>query len=223
VQLVQDVGDDAMICKAARVSTIGAESIYSTEAEGLIKFLMSNRHGSPFEHGLLTFRITAPLFVFYEFHRHRAGWSYNEESGRYKELEGFFYIPLSDRPLVQIGKPGAYEFVAGSDEDQAMVFEEFIHAYMEDWARYKRLLDAGIAKEVARIILPVGIYKTMYATCNPRSLMHFLSLRTKDERSSVPSYPQFEIELVARKMEQIFGDKFSITYEQFNQNGRVAP
>src|SRR5574343_629605 len=87
VALHQHMGDDQAICQAARVSTYGIDSYSTEESAGLINFLMKNRHGSPFEHGLMTFRITAPIFVWREFMRHRIGFSYNEQSGRYMELE----------------------------------------------------------------------------------------------------------------------------------------
>jgi thymidylate synthase (FAD) len=184
---------------------------------------MKNRHGTPFEHAAMTFYIEAPIFVFREFHRHRIGWSYNEVSGRYRELDPVFYVPHSERPLMQIGKPGHYEFVAGSD-DLFRLMEDCHRSTCEDaYTYYKMMLDKGVAKEVARMSLPVGIYSAMYATCNPRSLMSFLSLRTKHEDSTFPSYPMREIEMVAEQMEWLFSHHFPLTYQSFCENGRVAP
>ena len=74
-------------------------------------------------------------------------------------------------------------------------------SYRQSYAAYREMLEAGIAREVARAVLPVGLFSTMYATCNARSLMHFLSLRTKNEQAKVPSFPQREIEMVGEKME----------------------
>jgi thymidylate synthase (FAD) len=223
VSLVQSVGDDAMICQAARVSTLGTESLGGEESSGLIKFLMNNRHGSPFEHGSMTFLVEAPIFVFREWHRHRAGWSYNETSGRYKELDPVFYVPSSERPLVQEGKPGAYSLVKGSRSQWMSAYNLLNESYEESWDAYQTLLDIGVAKEVARLCLPVGIYSSMYATCNPRSLMHFLSLRTKSAESTFPSYPMHEIADAAGQMERIFADLYPLTYQAWNNNGRVAP
>lgn len=223
VDLVQSVGSDEMICKAARVSTMGSESINSSESYGLLNFLMKGRHGSPFEHGSLTFRIEAPIFVWREFMRHRIGFSYNEQSGRYMELSPVFYTPREDRPLKQIGKAGAYEFVPGDSGDAYTVKVETEMAYKHAWSAYRYMLDQGIAKEVARIVLPVATYSSAYVTCNPRSLMAFLSLRTKDGASTFPSYPQWEIEQVARHMEAHFHAAFPNTYEAFDKNGRVSP
>ena len=224
VELVEFAGSDELICKAARVSTLGADSIDSEESAGLINFLMKGRHGSPFEHAMLMFRITAPIFVWREFMRHRVGVSYNEQSGRYMELSGEFYIPDNTiRPLVQQGKPGAYTFVLGAKEQRDSAYLELTTAYGWAWHAYQNQLLNGVAKEVARMCLPVATYSTAYVTMNPRSLMHFLSLRTKHEDSAFPSYPQWEINQVADQMEAIFVDKFSTTAEAFTRNGRVCP
>jgi thymidylate synthase (FAD) len=152
VSLVALAGSDEFICKAARVSTLGADSIETTESAGLIRFLLMNRHGSPFEHGLLGFRITAPIFVWREFMRHRIGVSYNEQSGRYMELEPVFYIPPEGRPIVQQGKPGAYTFVEGTPGQYEIVVETLEATYIASWLAYQRQLQYGIAKEVARCI-----------------------------------------------------------------------
>jgi thymidylate synthase (FAD) len=225
VELVQKMGDDETLCKAARVSTLGTASLETTESSGLLNFLMKGRHGSPFEHGSMTFLIEAPIFVFREFHRHRVGWSYNETSGRYRQLEPVFYVPPTNRPLKQVGKAGEYSFEPGTSEQRGLIAKAAGVCYGTAWSAYKSMLAEGVAKEVARMVLPVGIYSSMYATCNPRSLMHFLSLRTTEPSPSAtfPSHPQYEIELVARQMEFIFADLFPLTTVAWNLNGRVAP
>ncbi|MGN7135831.1 FAD-dependent thymidylate synthase [Streptomyces pseudogriseolus] len=213
-----------MVAKAARVSTIGkASAVDDLPTEGLINFLMRDRHGSPFEHTSFTFLVEAPIFVAREHMRHRAGWSYNEESGRYKELEGSFYVPAKDRALLQEGKPGAYKFKAGSDAHFARMASNMLGAYGEALGAYRDMLKAGIAREVARMVLPVGIFTSYYATCNARSLMHFLSLRTISEASKFPSFPQREIEMVAESMELEFQTLMPHTYAAFVKHGRVAP
>lgn len=223
VSLVEAMGNDQLICRAARVSMLGTASSGTYETFGLINFLMKNRHGSPFEHGAFTFLISAPIFVWREFMRHRIGWSYNEQSGRYMELEGVFYSPPEDRPLIQQGKPGAYEFVTGAPQDNWATQEELQEAYRVAWHSYRTLLNRGIAKEVARMCLPVATYSSAYVTCNPRSLMSFLSLRTKHPDSKFPSFPQWEINQVANKLEEHFKKEFPLTWKAFHENGRVAP
>jgi len=124
---------------------------------------------------------------------------------------------------VQIGKTGHYEFVDGTPEQTALVQAEAKAAATQAYASYQRMLDAGVAREVARIVLPLSIYSSMYVTMNSRSLMNFLSLRTKREGTHFPSFPQREIEMVAEAMERLWAELMPMTYDAFNQNGRVAP
>lgn len=221
VELVQSMGGDESVVMSARVSTGGSTSTPEKDA-GLINYLMRDRHGTPFEHNGFTFYIEAPIFVFREFMRHRIA-SYNEESGRYKELEPVFYVPSWERKLVQEGKPGAYTFTDGTPEQHQAVDEAFVDSYELAYAEYKWMLDQGIAREVARSVLPVGLYSSMYVTMNARAIMNFLSLRTLREGTKFPSFPQREIEMVAEKMEALWAEKMPVTYETFNRNGRVAP
>ncbi|WJN63383.1 ThyX-like thymidylate synthase [Streptomyces phage phiScoe55] len=224
VQLIKTDASDEDVARAARVSTQAADSLDTGKPiEGLIKFLMRDRHGSPFEHNNFTFYIEAPIFVAREFFRHRAGWSYNEESARYKELAPVFYVPAGDRNLVQVGKPGAYEFEPGTFLQSLSAVHNHRDAYAAAFNAYQNQLDTGVAREVARNVLPVGIYTSFWATCNARSLMHFLSLRTKRQNAQVPSFPLREIEMVADEMELIFMDTMPVTHRAFEMAGRVAP
>lgn len=234
VELIQHEASDYMVVHAARVSTLG-DRVAEFEAQnnwdgpvpkadaGLINFLMKNRHGTPFEHGMFTFRVCVPIFVMRELHRHRVGFSYNEESGRYKQLDAHFYMPAEHRALTQVGKPGHYVYEPGSLSQIEQTHLEIWDVCNHAWDAYARMLDDGIAKEVARMVLPVNTYSSCYITCNPRSLMHFLSLRTKDEFSTFPSYPMQEIEWMARMMETEFARLMPVTCEAFCKNGRVAP
>jgi thymidylate synthase (FAD) len=222
VTLVDHMGDDLRLCQAARVSTQGADSYSSGESEGLIKFLMENRHGSPFEHLLFTWMISAPIFVWREFMRHRIA-SYNEESGRYTQLKPVFYVPPAHRPLQQVGKPGHYEFVAGTEKQHAATVRELKASASYAYEGYEMLLERGVAKEVSRMLLPVNIFSTAYVTMNARGLMNFLSLRTKSDESTFKSFPQWEINQVANLMESDFEAVSPITHTAFHKAGRVAP
>jgi len=227
VDLVRSSAEDADVLFAARVSTKGEQSLEDVGADasrsaGLINYLMRDRHGSPFEHNSMTFYVQAPIFVFREFMRHRIA-SYNEESGRYRELRPVFYVPGPERRLVQVGKPGAYTFEPGTAEQHVMVEREIKDSCTQAYASYQRMLDAGIAREVARAVLPVTIYSSMYVTMNARALMNFLSLRTHREDTHFPSFPQREIEMVAERMETFWADLMPMTYAAFNSAGRVAP
>lgn len=231
VELVRASARDGDVLFAARVSTQGEQTLDAAAAQteqtsqrdrGLINYLMRDRHGSPFEHNSMTFYVRAPIFVFREFMRHRIA-SYNEESGRYRELEPVFYVPAPERNLVQEGKPGAYEFVPGTPEQHELVVAQTRAQSENAYAAYQQMLDAGVAREVARIVLPLNIYSSMYVTMNARSLMNFLSLRTKREGTHFPSFPQREIEMCAEQMETHWAQLMPLTYEAFNHNGRVAP
>ena len=227
VELVKASAKDSDVIWAARVSTKGESSLDDVDsdpsaAQGLINYLMRDRHGTPFEHTSLTYFVSAPIFVFREFMRHRIA-SYNEESGRYRELRPVFYVPGPERRLVQQGKPGAYDFVEGTPEQYDVVVEETKAACLAAYAAYQQMLDAGVAREVARIVLPVGTYSSMYVTMNARALMNFLSLRTKHPESHFPSFPQREIEMVADLMEEEWAKIMPLTHASFVGNGRVAP
>jgi len=236
VVLVRASAADSDVLFAARCSTVGEQSLQqdidSREGEqseqtskrnaGLINYLMRDRHGSPFEHNSMTFYVQAPIFVFREFMRHRIA-SYNEESGRYRELRPVFYVPGPERNLVQQGKPGKYDFVPGTAEQFGLVEQEVRTNSRRAYESYEKMLAADVAREVARMVLPLNIYSSMYVTMNARSLMNFLSLRTKRPDSRFPSFPQREIEMVAEKMEAIWMDLMPLTSAAFEKNGRVAP
>ena len=227
VELVKSSASDADVIWAARVSTAGETTLEkvgeSSERDaGLINYLARERHGSPFEHTSMTFFVSAPIFVFREFMRHRIA-SYNEESGRYRELRPVFYIPNKDRKLVQVGKTGAYTFVDGTLEQLDVTVNAIKETCIVAYDNYQKILASGVAREVARAVLPVTLYSSMYVTMNARALMNFLSLRTSSPDSHFPSYPQREIEMVAEKMEKHFAELMPMTYAAFQKSGRIAP
>ena len=227
VELIKHSASDNDVVWAARVSTAGENSKDAVGDDasrdvGLINYLARERHGSPFEHTSMTFFISAPIFVFREFMRHRIA-SYNEESGRYRELHPVFYVPSKERKLVQIGKTGAYEFIDGTPEQYEITVNAIKESCIVSYNNYQKMLDAGVAREVARAVLPVTLFSSMYVTMNARALMNFLSLRTAREGSHFPSYPQREIEMVAEKIEEHFARLMPITYGAFQKSGRIAP
>ena len=225
VELVQANASDEMVARAAWVSTVGEESKTKDPGKmgGLINYLIRDRHGSPFEHNSFTFFVKTPLFVRSEFHRHRVGWSYNEESGRYSQMNPHFYIPASDRKLQQTGKVGHYIFEPGTDDQIKAVQRTLRLTSIETYNDYEYLLEEGVAKEVARMVLPLNLMTSFYATCNARSLMNFLALRTEREEATFRSTPQWEIDDVATQMEAYFEKQMPLTYASWCKNGRVAP
>jgi thymidylate synthase (FAD) len=205
---------DLAVVNAARVSFNAASDEMTERDEGLIRFLLRERHGTPFEHGYFRFLVKAPIFVVREHHRHRAGHSYNEWSGRYSRLEPEFYVP--DHVRTQVGKPGAYTFepVDLAVAESARI--EIAAAGEQAFAVYERLLEQGVAKELARTVLPLAMYTKYYWSCNPRSLMHFCSLRNSE-------HAQYEIREYARAAEEFLQRKLPVTHAAFVANGRTAP
>jgi thymidylate synthase (FAD) len=221
-KLVSQAGDDLTIAQAAWVSTQPASND-TEKVPGLINYLIKHRHGSPFEQGWMRFEIHCPIFVAREFVRHRIGVSLNEMSGRYTELEPTFWIPRESRPLVNVGTSARPKMEEGGEIARGIVGTALVNTYAEAWSNYTWMLQEGIAKEVARVVLPVGIYTRIMATLNPRSLLHFLSLRTHNEEATFISYPQAEIEELATSMEYQFAEHWPLTHAAFIKNGRVSP
>jgi thymidylate synthase (FAD) len=205
---------DLAVANGARVSFNTTSQELTDRDEGLINFLMRDRHGSPFEHGYFRFIVKAPLFVVREHHRHRAGHSYNEWSGRYSKMQAEFYIPSNVR--TQVGKPGAYTFEPVDDATREATRGEIEARSREAFESYERMLEMGVAKEVARSVLPLNMYTTYYWSCNPRSLMHFCSLRNSE-------FAQFEIREYARAAEDFLRLHMPVTHAAFVANDRTAP
>lgn len=206
--------NDIDVVNAARVSFGQRTETMTNVDKGLINFLMRERHGSPFEHNMFRFHVKAPIFVAREWFRHRIGWSYNEYSGRYAEIQEDHYRPKQDDLRTQVGKPGSYSFEAM--EDTQNILQTMSDSIDSAHRTYRWLIEKGVAKELARIVIPVGTFTEFYATCNARSMMHFLSLRSS-------SAAQKEIRVIAEQLEKHFGRHMPVTYDAFLLNGRVAP
>lgn len=220
--LVKVSAEDVDVTRSARVSTLGAGSQDSETDRALIRYLMRSRHGSCFEHSFFSFYVEAPIFVFREHMRHRVGVSYSESSARYRKLDPVFYIPATDRPLQQVGKAGNYVFESGTPQQVATARNVIANHSLVAFEKYEQMLEAGIAREVARSVLPVNIYSQAYVSMNPRSMMHFLSLRSS-QHGAYPSYAQHEISLLADGYEAAFAHHMPITHGAYNDYGRVAP
>lgn len=226
VKLVDSMGNDRSIIRAAIVSNGGDIGKYDDfdAAYGLINYLMKHKHSSPFEHGAITIFVDAPIFVWREFHRHRT-FSYNESSARYKQLEPVFWIPDRERAMAPSEKHTSArpDFIRlENDIYYGMVIANIKKSYELAYSLYECNLAAGIAKEVARCVLPVGIYSQCYVTANPRNWLQFFSLRVRDERARFPTYPQWEIQDVAMQCEKIFQSLFPLTHKAYIENGRCV-
>lgn len=227
VKYIDKMGDDRRIVEAMLVSTKGlnAEEAAQGSVEGRLNFLMTKRHGTPFECGALTVCVHAPIKVWREWHRHRVGFSYNEQSARYVQLEPVFWLPPPERPMVKVPnfKPSSPVFVPATTEQYAAERERLTRGYQYAYDRYEEGLASGIDPGLARDVLGVGIFSACYVTCNPRSLMHFLELRTQVEAAKRPSKPLWEIASAAEKLEAIFAEHWPVTHRLWNQGGRQAP
>ena len=214
VALDAALASDLAVVNGARVS-FNQESDELTDRDaGLIRFLIRERHGSPFEHGYFRFLVKAPIFVVREHHRHRAGHSYNEWSGRYAKMEPEFYVPENVR--AQVGKPGSYSFEPVDEETREAAQHEIREQGERAFQAYERMLEQGVAKEVARAVLPLSTYTKYYWSCNPRSLMHFCGLRNHESA-------QFEIRQFAAAAESFLERLMPVTHAAFVANDRTAP
>jgi thymidylate synthase (FAD) len=215
VRLDGALADDLSVVNGARVSFARRKEEMDETDEALIRFLMRDRHGSPFEHNAFRFHIRCPIFVAREWFRHRIG-SFNEFSLRYAKATDDFYVPEAADVRTQVGKPGAYSFEPVDAELAERARERLTEVYEAAFTAYEELVEAGVARELARSVLPVGAYTQFYWTVNARSLMNFVSLRNSE-------FAQLEIRRFAEAVEAFFAEKMPVTYAAFLANGRVAP
>jgi thymidylate synthase (FAD) len=215
VRLDDVMASDLSVVNAARVSFARRKEEMDDSDAGLIRFLMRDRHGTPFEHNAFRFHIRAPIFVAREWMRHRVG-SFNEFSLRYAKATEDFYVPEPEDVRSQVGKPGAYTFESLDPELAEETRDALREVYEHAYATYERLVEAGVAREVARSVLPVGAYTEFYWTVNARSLMNFVSLRAAETA-------QREIRRYAEAVERFLERHMPITYAAFIAGGRVAP
>jgi len=215
VRLDGALADDLSVVNGARVSFARRKEEMDDSDEGLIRFLMRERHGTPFEHNAFRFHVRCPIFVAREWFRHRVG-SFNEFSMRYARASDEFYVPDAEDVRTQVGKPGAYSFEPVSDELAEQTREKLQEVYDAAYQTYEELVEAGVAREVARAALPVGAYTEFYWTVNARSLMNFISLRNSETA-------QREIRRYAEACERFLEEQMPVTYAAFVANDRTAP
>jgi thymidylate synthase (FAD) len=215
VRLDDVMASDLSVANAARVSFARRKEEMDDADAGLIRFLMRERHGTPFEHNAFRFHVRCPIFVAREWFRHRVG-SFNEFSMRYAKATDEFYVPAPEDVRSQVGKPGAYTFETVDPELAESARDEMRAVYEAAFATYERLVEQGIAREVARAVLPVGAYTEFYWTVNARSLMNFVSLRAAETA-------QREIRRYAEAVERFLEQHMPITHAAFVANDRTAP
>ena len=215
VRLDDAMANDLSVVNGARVSFARHKEEMDESDAGLIRFLMRERHGTPFEHNSFRFHVRCPIFVAREWFRHRVG-SFNEFSMRYARASDEFYVPAPEDVRTQVGKPGSYTFEPVSDEIAELTRQKLQAVYETAFATYERLVEQGVARELARAVLPVGAYTEFFWTVNARSLMNFVSLRAAETA-------QREIRRYAEAVESFLAERMPVTHEAFVANGRVAP
>lgn len=219
VRLVDHMGSDISVVRAARVSYDAAWRAGESEGSDtkLINYLWRNKHTSPFESVGFTFEVKAPIFVFRQWHRHRT-WSYNELSGRYKELSEEYYLP--DPKMIG-------EQATNNKQGRALglAFDEHSEGYYERseevlklnqackdaFETYKSLLSKGWPRELARSVLPVNTYSHMFCSVNLLNLLKFITLRDHD-------HAQYEIRVCAEAMKKLIEPIVPVTMKAFNAN-----
>jgi len=211
VRLVESMGSDLSIVRNARVSydaewRAGDDDGKDTK---LINYLLKNKHTSPFESCVFTFDVKAPIFVFRQWHRHRT-WSFNEISARYAELPEEFYVPET----AQITTQSASNKQMRTDElnPHAESMKRRIYDSSSDsFAVYKKLIEEGCPRELARSVLPVGTYSHMFATCDLHNLFHFMKLR-------LHTHAQYEIRVYAEAMLELIEPIVPVSVDAFRKH-----
>ena len=215
VRLDGCMADDLSVVNGARVSFAQRSDEMTDREAGLIRFLMRERHGSP----VRAQRVSLPHQAADLRHPRMDETPYrvfNEWSGRYSQLEAEFYVPAPEDVRTQVGKPGSYSFEPVEPELAEHTREAQEAVFADAYRAYQDLLERGVAKEIARNVLPVAIYTQFYWTVNARSLMNFLSLRNSETA-------QREIRRYAEAVEDLFAAKMPVTHAAFVANDRRAP
>ncbi|AKI96498.1 FAD-dependent thymidylate synthase [Kosmotoga pacifica] len=208
VRLVEVFGDDFSAVQAARVS-YGKGLTTPERDKNLIDYLMNHGHHSPFEHIVFKFHLKLPIFVMRQLVRHRIA-SINERSGRYTEFKEDWYIPERVRIPDPVNKQGSV--ISDNDTLNEEAIELIEKTIENTFITYNKLLAMGVARELARIVLPTAMYTECYWTINARSLMNFLNLRAD-------SHAQWEMQQYAFAIAEIFHKKCPLTYEAFIKYG----
>lgn len=230
VKLIDFMGSDRRAFDMARVSLTTEEYDEVVQNAGrkqstpatLLPSLMELRHGVPFEHCVATVYAEVPISTARQWVKHRMS-SLNEKSGRYGKLLPKFYSPGADRPMINEASRMHPKMVQGSPTQVQVAQNSILEAAAKSWQLYEFQLKYGIAEELARNVLPVGIYTQFVWTVNMRGLMNFLERRIDSPDNRVETHPQWEIQLGALQLEEIFKEKMPIAHQAFVRYGRVAP
>jgi thymidylate synthase (FAD) len=215
VELLDSTGDDLRVVQAAQASFNRSSEEYGDRERGILRTLMREEHGVPFEHVTMTFRVKMPLFLAAQFKKHRMS-SWSEHSGRYSKMEREFYIPSAETVRRQIGKAMDYEFEQVPEHMAVSFRQDLREMSNRAFNLYERWTEYGVAKEQARLILPVNTYTTVVWTMNARALFNFLRLR-------LDGHAQGEAREYALAMEELAASVIPDTMAAFREFGMPRP
>lgn len=219
IELIDTLGTDLTVINSARVSFANRKENIDNKDKVLMQYLADNKHFSPFRHIQMQFRVKAPEFVLRQWYKHVVGiettspystkdHAWNEVSGRYKSVEDY-YLPTEWRAQSKDNKQASNGLV----EDQKKAQDLFDTAMSSVTAAYNQLLYMGVAREQARIILPLTQYTEVYWTASFQAVANFIELRDHD-------HAQLEIREYAKVLTEIVSEKFPETYKAwFNRRG----
>lgn len=202
VEIIDVMGSDLSVVNSARVSFGKKAEKIRPRDERLINYLWEHNHSSPFRHATLQFHIKAPIFVLRQWMKHQVGCAWNEISGRYVEFDYEFYTPNHFRVQSKDNKQGSEGEIDPITEKQAQ--EIYWNTCDNAMQSYSALLNMGVAKEQARMVLPLNLYSECYWTASLQAVMHFLKLRED-------THSQWEIQEYARAVREISKDHFPIS------------
>lgn len=216
VRYVDHMGSDERIVEAARIS-YNSPSKGQEQDKKLLSYLWKNKHTSPFEMAKLTLNIKMPIFVMRQYVRHRMQ-NLNEVSARYTELPNEFYIPEKWRKQDIKNKQGSLEnqnWNDESDQGAGRTWNEEFSRHLKEhcnssYELYQRMINWGVAREMARMVLPVNIYTEIYSCWDLKNLLHFIALRDD-------SHAQAEIQEYGRAIKEICKDLFPATIEAYEK------
>jgi thymidylate synthase (FAD) len=207
VNYIAHMGDDMMPLQAARMSTGNPTGLDTDKDEKLRSYLWKHGHATPFEMSVLQVEVQCPIFVAREWMRHRT-FSYNEFSGRYAEMPDLYYLPDSSRMVKQSDSNKQMSGEQISETDSVILRGYMRQANKSARATYEHLLSMGVAREVARCVLPVSQYTRFRAQANLRNWLHFLNLRMADNA-------QYEIRVYANAVAEIVEHLWPNTWQVF--------
>tara|TARA_B100000035_G_scaffold298330_1_gene291958 strand:- start:123 stop:821 length:699 start_codon:yes stop_codon:yes gene_type:complete len=215
VELVQHMGEDITVVNSARVSFGVEKSVLDDKDKKLINYLIKHRHTSTLEHNIATFRIKVPLFVRSQHHRHRT-WSYNEISRRYTDSNLEFYLPKTFRTQHSSNRQASNldesinPLITQNDSSISVLCNEALHRHVKSsLTLFDEMIEKGVAKEQARMILPQNLYTEYYATANLNNILKFIELRTHEGA-------QWEIQQLANSMLNIIKTIWPVTVNAYN-------